>query len=240
MKRLLLLSLVSLCSYSMQVNSDILRKSAALAQAILIYDKEHFIVDENGLQKVVPRYNMSRELRSLSEDQVKALLSTKNALLYLRKLSDTSYALELEGKLKGGLAVSGWWAYNITRGLIYGTSAAVAATAVTASVVAVVGTGGTAAPVITGVAASIAGKTAAAGIVMGAASVSAPVVATVGGGIVGAGIATGLTTAVGSANVALGTGAVLTAAGGSTGYFAMVEAASLFVGAAFTACPFLP
>lgn len=102
MKRLLLLSLLSLYSSGMQVSSDILRKGSSFADAKLIYDKEHFIVDENGQQKIVQRYNISRDLRSLSDNQVKSLLNNKSALLYLRKLSDNSYALQLEGKLKGG------------------------------------------------------------------------------------------------------------------------------------------
>lgn len=233
---LLSLSLLSSLSYGMTVNSDILRKSAALTNAKLIYDKEHFIVDENGKQQAVQRYNMSKDLRSLSEDQVKTLLSNKNALLYLRKLSDKSYALELEGKLNGGLPATGWLAYQITRGLLYGTTAVIATTAVTAGVITVVGSGGAATPVV----AAVAGKAVGVGIGMSASTLAAPIVASAGGSIIGAGVATGLTAAVGTETVALGTGAVLTAAGGGWGYIAMVEGISATVGGFFAVQPWCP
>ena len=194
------------------------------------------MVEEDGEQKAVQRYNMSKELRSLSEDQVKTLLSNKNALLYLRKLSDKSYALELDGKLKGGLPATGWWAYQITRGLLYGTTAAIGAAAVTGAVVVVAGSGGTAAPAV----AVVAGKVAGVGIGMAASTTTASLAATAGGSIIGAGAASVLTTAVGAETVALGTGAVLTSAGSAWGYVAMVEGVSAAVGGFFAVQPWCP
>ena len=164
MRILLLISLASLSAFSMEVNNDILRRNAALDNTKLIYDKEHFIVDKNGKEKVIQRYNMSKELRSLSDDQVKALLSNKNTLLYLRKLSDNSYALELQGRLKGGTG-------PVTAGIVWG----------------VVSVGGYTAMLLGGLG-IIAASTAVAG--PGAPSVAAPALAMIsaGGGIT-AGIA---------------------------------------------------
>lgn len=102
MRIFLLASCVSISCMGMTIRQDILRTSSALSQAKVIYDKERFIVDDHGEQQAIQRHNMSKDLRSLSNEQIQTLLSKKDALLYLRTLSDKSYALELHGKLKGG------------------------------------------------------------------------------------------------------------------------------------------
>jgi hypothetical protein len=119
MKRLLLLSLALPPLLAMEVSNNIVRKSIALSEAKIIYDKEHFIVD-NGEYRVIQRYNMNRELRALSDPQIKSMLNKKEVLLYLRKLSDNNYALELQGKIKGGTGpITAWCAGTVTKVLCW-------------------------------------------------------------------------------------------------------------------------
>jgi hypothetical protein len=153
----------------------------------------------------VPYYMMSKQVRSISPDKLAAILNSGNAYLDFKECSDGSYAVDIQGRIKGGGPITAGILYWTTKIGCYGTAAAAMATIATARA----GTGLAGAG---GVVAHVAGGAVAAG-----AGIGAPIA-----GVVGAGIAN-----VAAAEAAVVTAGVVTSAGGVASAVTAVETASL-------------
>lgn len=165
----------------------------------------------------VPYYMMSKRVRSINPDKLAAILNSGNAYLDFKKCSDGSYAVDLQGRIKGGGPITAGILYWATKVTCYGTAAATVggAVVVTGGIAAGAITGGVAA----GTAVAIEGVAVGGSIAVGGIGTALPVVA----GAIGGGVA-----AVGATEtLAIGTMGAVTSAGGVAGAVAMVEAASL-------------
>ncbi len=174
----------------------------------------------------VPYYMMSKQIRSTSPSKLAAILNSGNAYLDFKECSDGSYAVDLQGRIRGGGPLTGAFLYWATKVTCYSTAAAAAGTIVVSGA-------GAAGGALAGGVSYVAGGALASTAAGGAATCAglAPASSIIGGAIVGAG-------AEGAA--VMGTVGVVTSAGGVAGAIAAVESASLGAFAIGCSIPFLP
>ncbi len=176
--------------------------------SVVFNGREFSIIDERNESCAVERFNLSKELRDITNDQLQRCLGA--AYLTLNKFGD-EYSLKLNGRLPGGGPLLGSIGYWVVKSVCYGTAAAAAGTAIVATGGAVAGPVG---------AALAGGGLATAELATGTSFVAGAIATHAG--------ATALATEVTVA--AIGTGNV-------AGVIAAVESASAFVGAFLTALP---
>lgn len=220
-----------------RINPNIIRASVALKDVALYHDTNGFIVEENGNKSPIYRYNLSSDFRQFSDQDIETLLQhNKNILIYIKKNSDNTYSLDLEGKLKAGGAWAGWAAYNITRSALYGCIATAVGMLVKGSAGKKIaggslqtGIGAGASRIVTTSASVLAGTPEPLSTPLGFSS-----------SVIGAGIGAQVAETVGSNNVVDGVIATMAVAGGAPGVVATVEGISVAVGAFFAAQLWLP
>ncbi len=199
-------------------------QSACASDLMIQKNERGYTFYNDKIDITVPTYMASKSLRSFDAQKVQDVLKNGSHYVTLTECSDGSYAADLKARIKGGGPITAAALYWITKSTIYG-AATVATTA------AVVTTGGTALGAISGAV----GATGGVAIGTFAGTVAGPA-AILGGAALGAAEAAGVTAVV-LEGAALGTGAVVTGAGGIAGAVACVEAAST---AAFAIGMWLP
>lgn len=180
----------------------------ALGRLSVDYDGCNFVVVNSAhLRSFVSEEDLSKELRGISIDTLKKVLDV--GYLSVRKTGE-NYALQLNGRLRGGGPIAGAIGYWVTKTVCYGTALGALGGAVAA-------TGGGALGII-------------GSAVVGAAETTAAV------GALSAGIAASAAATAVATEATIGVVGSLGAAGAIAG----VETASTAVGTFLTLCPFLP
>ncbi|MBI2742358.1 MAG: hypothetical protein HYX48_00375 [Chlamydiales bacterium] len=198
---------------STRVSEENLRIPTSLGNLEVRHNgRDFFVINERAESFLIPRANLSSELRGISASELQKSLSVG----YLRlKKSGEEYGLELNYRLPGGGPLAGWIGYWGTKAICYGAAIAAGAAAVITTGGAIAGAGGTA---LTG------GLVATASTTTGTAFVA--------GAIGSLPSATLLATEA--------TVATVSSAGGVAGAVTAVESAAGFIGTGLLCCPWLP
>lgn len=108
MKKIFLSSILSILSFSLSASELTIHKTLT-----------GYAFSSDEIDVEVPYYMMSKEVRSISPDKLAAILNSGNAYLDFKKCSDGSYAVDLQGRIKGGGPITGAALYWLTKVTCY-------------------------------------------------------------------------------------------------------------------------
>jgi len=191
----------------------------ALSDVQLFHHGQNFYALRGGKITKIENYDISKELRGISQEQIRQVLHECDGYFMLNQSSDGSYKLDLNFRLRGGGPVAGAIAYGVTKFLCWAGIIGAA----TASVAA-------ASPAV---AAGFSAFSAAAEVgVIGSAAVEATALTSASLMVAESAAATAVVTQTATASV----GALSAVGGLVTG----IESVSIGAGTFFAAIPFLP
>jgi hypothetical protein len=112
MKKIFLSLILSILSFSLSASELTIHKTLT-----------GYAFSSDEIDVEVPYYMMSKEVRSMNPDKLAAILNSGNAYLDFKECSDGSYAVDLQGRIKGGGLITAGILYWATKVTCYGTAA---------------------------------------------------------------------------------------------------------------------